>query len=291
MRLVAFSLWTGLHFAQSTPLRGLTFVFYYLWYGNPESNGKFEHWDHEVLPHWTAQENKRYPSVGSRHSPPEILHAPFYPARGPYSSTNQYILDEHFEEIREMGARGGVSSHEVVVALSWWGQASRAGTADTQGVQTDTRIAGALMAAERANITVAWHLEPYPGRSARSVADDVLYIERTYGSSRAIKRLESGDAVYFVYDSYHISAEDWAGMLRSRTPGQGFFIGLWLEREHGQELAAGGFDGFYTYFASAGFVFGSTPRHWLRMCDDAHHLGIASVLTAGPGYDDEVTPS
>lgn len=38
-----------------------------------------------------------------------------------------------------------------------------------QGVQTDDRVAAALAAAEAEGVTVAWHLEPYPGRSAASV--------------------------------------------------------------------------------------------------------------------------
>ena len=32
-------------------LAGRTFIFYYLWYGNPQHNGRWQHWDHEVLPH------------------------------------------------------------------------------------------------------------------------------------------------------------------------------------------------------------------------------------------------
>lgn len=49
----------------------------------------------------------------------------------------------------------------------------------------------------------------------------------------------------------------------------------------------GSFDGFYTYFASDGFVYGSTTRHWRRMVEQATSLGMASVLSAGPGYNDE----
>jgi len=70
-------------------LRGKTFLFYYLWYGNPAVNGRWQHWDHEVLPHWTASENARHPTVGTRHDPNRgILHSPYYPKRGPYSSTD-----------------------------------------------------------------------------------------------------------------------------------------------------------------------------------------------------------
>ena len=35
-------------------------AFFYLWYGNPEVDGKWQHWDHEVLPHWDASLRDRY---------------------------------------------------------------------------------------------------------------------------------------------------------------------------------------------------------------------------------------
>ena len=108
--------------------------------------------------------------VGTRHNPPDELHSPFYPARGAYSSTDPAILRSHFEEIASTAQAGGAAAGDVVVALSWWGQGSQASTADTQGVQTDDRVAAALEAAEAAGVTVAWHLEPYPGRSAESVS-------------------------------------------------------------------------------------------------------------------------
>lgn len=29
-------------------------VFYYPWYANVETDGKWNHWDHHILPHWVA---------------------------------------------------------------------------------------------------------------------------------------------------------------------------------------------------------------------------------------------
>lgn len=102
----------------------------------------------QVLPHWTEAENRRHPTVGTRHSPPGQLHAPFYPQRGPYSSTDASVLDEHFAEIKAVGRKGG---GEVVAVLSWWGQASREGTSDTQGISTDDRVEAALAAVRAAS--------------------------------------------------------------------------------------------------------------------------------------------
>jgi hypothetical protein len=87
--------------------------------------------------------------------------------------------------------------------------------------------------------------------------------------------------VFYLYDSYHVAADEWARLL---TPGgdislrpaaaaaavvtsepakteteseiksesesesnyDGFFYGLWLQKRHGSDLLTGGFDGAYT---------------------------------------------
>jgi glycoprotein endo-alpha-1,2-mannosidase len=68
-------------------------------------------------------------------------------------------------------------------------------------------------------------------------------------------------------------------------------LGLWLDAPHGEALAAGGFDGFYTYFASDGFSFGATSGNWRRMCSFARGAGLACTLSVGPGYqDDKIRP-
>lgn len=97
-----------------------------------------------------------------------------------------------------------------------------------------------------------------------------------------------------MYDSYHIPAADWADLLTPGgaatvrgTPLDGVFIGLWLERHHGQDLVAGGFDGAYTYFASAGFSHGSTLSAWPDMAAFARRHGLLFVPSVGPGYNDE----
>lgn len=87
-----------------------------------------------------------------------------------------------------------------------------------------------------------------------------------------------------------------AGTLSIRQGGANahldcFVLGLWLEAGHGQDLAAAGFDGFYTYFASDGFSFGSSSRNWPRMCSFARERGLACTLSVGPGYqDDKIRP-
>lgn len=211
-----------------------------------------------------------------------------------------------------------------------------AGTHDTQGVGTDDAIPLLLEAAAGAGLVVGFHLEPYPGRTAASVRADVEYIVARYGSHPALHRSVDGRPVFFVYDSYHIPARDWAAVLKPAgsttvryppthlgcrgpphcpprppllaahglhgqsytadwcrslrvcrgTPADGVFVGLWLSRNDGAQLHEGGFDAAYSYFASAGFSFGSTPRNWPSMADFCHAHGMAFVPSVGPGYDD-----
>ena len=95
--------------------------------------------------------------------PPEEIHSPFYPHRGLYSSSDPKVLDHHMQEMKKNGI--------CMAVLSWWGQASNNNTHDTQGVQTDNVIQHVIKAAERNNMKIAFHLEPYHGRTALSVLD------------------------------------------------------------------------------------------------------------------------
>ena len=164
--------------------------------------------------------------------------------------------------------------------LSWWGRPDVPHTHDGQGVRSDDAIAMVLDAALAVDMRVAFHLEPYQGRDAASVAADFAYIAAQYGGHGAVLRAArtgGGDGatpppllpVCYVYDSWHIAAAEWARVLTPRGDlsvrggrADVVAIGLWLERRHGAELADGGFDGAYTYFASDGFSYGATSSAW-----------------------------
>ena len=98
----------------------------------------------------------------------------------------------------------------------------------------------------------------------------------------------------YVYDSYHTRPEEWAGVLtRSEDlgglrggDGDAFFIGLWVEAGHGGDLARGGFDGAYTYFATDGMTYGSSRQNWGQMATFAKQHGMKFVPSSGPGYID-----
>ena len=76
-------------------------VFYYPWYGNPETDGDYRHWNHPYLAHWDKNEAKKWPH--GRHKPPDDIGAQYYPELGPYSSRKVQIMEEHMKQIRSAG--------------------------------------------------------------------------------------------------------------------------------------------------------------------------------------------
>ncbi|KAL4430585.1 hypothetical protein ABPG77_005825 [Micractinium sp. CCAP 211/92] len=238
-----------------------------------------------VLPHWTPSVSSQYPQIGTRFKPPAELHSPFYPLAGPYSSSDPALLRRHFREMRAAGVG--------VAAVSWWGPSWRQNTTDTQGVSTDALLPVLLEAAEAEGMAVSLHLEPYPGRTAATVRDDLLYLMRRVGGSPALLR-HRGLPVFFVYDSYHIPPGDWAKLLQPGgelslrgTEADGIFIGLWLNQNDGEkQLLPGGFDGFYTYFSSEAVSYGANPSNWPELGRWARQHGKLFIPSVGAGYDD-----
>ena len=155
------------------------FAAFYLWYGTPEHDGRWAHWDHATLPHWTSRMNELYPP-GRPFRPPDEPHSPFYPERGLYSSRDAAVMRAQFRELRQ----AGVDS----IMVSWWGQAALDVKRDSQGVSTDELVPVVLNAAAEVGIGVSWHIEPYGGRSPTSVLDDLRYLHAQYGDHPAIWR-------------------------------------------------------------------------------------------------------
>jgi glycoprotein endo-alpha-1,2-mannosidase len=294
--------------AQSGRSNPHVHAFYYLWYGNIAHDGRWIHWDHAVLPHWTQAVRNNFPE-NVNFIPPHDIHAPYYPARGLYSTGNVSLIAEHFKTMRTHGIG--------VAAVSWWGR-PEISAGDSQGIVTDKLISRVLEAALEADILVAFHLEPYPGRSISSIRDDISYLQTQYGSHSAIYRLpvrkeessqgesstysaqgnlssqsEHARTVYYVYDSYHIPNADWQSLLQPTgsqtvrgTALDGFFVGLWLNQDDGKGLVASGFDGAYTYFGTDGFTYASTIANWGKMVQFAKKHNMFFAPCVSPGYDD-----
>ena len=63
-------------------------------------------------------------------------------------------------------------------------------------------------------------------------------------------------------------------------------IGLWVTEDELAFFLAGGFDGYYTYFASDGFTFGSTSDNWTHLAYVAREHDLLFIPCVGPGYVD-----
>ena len=284
---------------------------FYLWYGTPEQDGRWRHWDHPTLPHWDAHVNEKY-APGVRFDPPVAPHAPFFPERGLYSSADFETTRAQLASLKAVGVDS--------VMLSWWGRTTVSVPRDSQGVDTDAIIPGVLDAAKQvrrcrrhpvtptlpsprrapprpvtqAGIGVSWHIEPYGGRSPRSVLADLRYIHEKYGSHPAIWRQgPNALPLVFLYDvSFEHAGVDaesrarmqgmWAHTVKSLrgSDADAVLFSLYLDRRDADFIRDVGFDGGYTYFGASGFTEGSTTSHWPdaheRLRSDGKHFVISA---------------
>jgi len=254
-------------------------VFYYPWYANVETDGKWNHWDHHILPHWNPQTKEKF-KHDVQYKPPDDIGANFYPLRGPYSSKDPKIIDEHMSELSG-----------YVVVISWWGTTG----ADGEGSPTNALVPAILKSAEKYGTYIAIHLEPYEGRNAESVKRDIKYIYKNYGTSPALyrSRRHNNRIMLYIYDSYHTPANEWAtvfdptGQSSIRgTPYDVVALGLYLESKDKEFLLGSHFDGFYTYFAANGFTEGSSYANWAGISEWATSHNLIFSCSLGPGYDD-----
>lgn len=128
--------------------------------------------------------------------------------------------------------------------------------------------------------------------------ENLKYILNKYGNHSAFYRRPhpSGRSLplYYMYDSYLVPEGEWRELLLPdstatvrNTDLDGIFIGLVVEKPHALSLVSSGFDGFYTYFASDGFTFGSNIRNWGFLSVFAKERNVLFIPSVGPGYIDE----
>ena len=262
-------------------------AFYYAWYGNVETDGRYMHWNHRYLPHWKESVTTKYPQ--GRHIPPDDIGASFYPELGCYSSQDPSVIETHMTQLRLAGVG--------VIVVSWY----PAGLADDEGPPPDPLISVLLNAALTHDVKLTLHIEPYKGRTPQSVRRDLQYIHSHYSQHPAFykpERVREGGAtlhlpLIYIYDSYLSKAREWAevfkpgGALSIRgREGDCLAIALLVEHSHMKSAVEGGFDGVYTYFAAEGFSFGSTHTNWATVSDFAAANDLIFIPSFGPGYDD-----
>lgn len=245
-------------------------AFYYPWYGNPKTDGRYEHWNHRVSVRKGPP--RSYPGG-------DDIGASFYPAIGCYSSNSDADLAVHMRQLR----RAGVG----VIAASWWGK----------GSYTDRATPKLLDMAAQHGIQINFHIEPFGGRNAKTTREAIVYIVEKYGSHPAFYRStppkRGNRPMFYVYDSYLTSAGDWATILSPgaentirNTKFDSVVIGLWVKEHDGRFMLQGHFDGFYTYFAIDGFTYGATVDNWPKLADWARQNNLIFIPSVGPGYED-----
>jgi hypothetical protein len=202
-------------------------IFYYPWYGTERRDGKWQHW----------QQN------GNR--PPAQVASGWFPARGPYSSSDVTIVRAHMREIAAMGVQ--------TLIVSWWG----AGSVEAERLPLVSRLA------REAGLGVALHIEPFAGRTPAALETDI----------NAFK--VAGITDFYVYDSTRTSDADWAD-LNQRLSGVRLFANTNLPGK----ARTGGFDGLYTYD-----VYTFDGSSFPRICASARRLGLVCAPSVGPGYN------
>lgn len=213
--------------ARPEPQKPLTSIFYYPWYATPALDGSYGHWADEG------------------HLPPLDIASSYYPHRGPYSSSDPAIVRAQMSEI----AAAGIDQ----IVVSWWGW----------GSPEDSRLQFVLVAARKADLDVAIHLEPYEGRTGATVEADIEHLRQL------------GIRDYYVYRPFEIALEDWTALndrlADARVFAQTTLVG-WA--------ASGRFEGLYTYD-----VLIHDGGSFRRLCNQARVAGLVCAPSVGPGYD------
>ncbi|MFI6512240.1 discoidin domain-containing protein [Streptosporangium sp. NPDC050855] len=249
--LLAALCWTG---AQAPPAaRGAAVpeqssnvhLFYYPWYGNPQVSGGWRHWEQ------------------GGHTPPDDIGADLYPTLGAYDSADHAgAVTRHMQWIKQAGVG--------VIVYSWWGV----------GGPEDRIAQGVLDAAARHGIKVAWHLEPYGGRTAASTVADIRYINDRYGSHPAFYRSaeHGGRAAFYVFESLRIT--DWSAL--DQVTANNIVLAQTTDTS---KIAH--FSGMYTYDGIAG----TTAPGWADASAYARRNNLIWAPSVAPGYiDDRAVP-
>ena len=204
-------------------------AFYYPWYGTVARDGAYQHWSQ------------------NGHLPPDDIASAFYPALGPYSSSDKLVIGRQMDEIKAAGIDE--------IAVSWWGR----------GSAEDARLGAVVADAHQDGIAVAAHLEPYQGRTVQGTVADIAYL-RTYGIT-----------TFYVYRPFDLPVAEWAAAAPALHAGGSV---LFAQTGLVGAAAAGLFDGIYTYD-----IVTYTGDKFARLCAQAHHMHLLCAPSVGPGYD------
>ncbi len=236
--------------ASPTPTTLVT-AFYYLWYGTLAHDGAWRHWNQ------------------LSHNPPDDIASSFYPQGGPYSSRDPAVLARQMSELRSTGIGA--------IAVSWWGQ----------GSWDDQSLEALFTAAAAAGIRIAFHLEPYNGQTAASVAADIRYLIGRFGSSPALLRVSRATSasdssaprpVFYLFAASRLPTADLKAALEGLrgTPDDAIVM---IHSPKASSAVKDGGDGVYTYDALA------SPADFATLVSDCRSARIICSPSVSPGFD------
>ncbi|XP_046415760.1 glycoprotein endo-alpha-1,2-mannosidase [Neodiprion fabricii] len=260
-------------------------IFYYPWYRSLEFDKSWKHWNHDYLPNWKKNDKRVFPD--GKHKPPDDIGANYYPSLGCYSSRDPQVINLHMKQLKETGVG--------VVVVSW--------IPPNAIDSTDSVMSDILDAAHRYSLKVAPHIEPYAGRNPINLIEHLKYLFSEYGKHPALHRIkrETDGAVLpvmYIYDSYVFPSNSWWELLSDRgnltlrgSEIDAVYMGLLVDTQHKNHIKKSHFDGFYTYFATNGFSFGSSWKNWKDLNKFAEQNELLFIPSVGPGYiDTQVRP-
>jgi glycoprotein endo-alpha-1,2-mannosidase len=174
-----------------------------------------------------------------QHSPEKgEIGSTYWPELGLYSSNDRTIVRRHLQQM--------IAAKIGVCVVSWYPEDhADQKAAKFKGFQNKNVKLILEEADKLGGVFVAFHLEPYPGRTPQTVRQDLKTLEANYGHFDSAYRhsgVRGEQLLVYVYDSY-LSSNWQAGLHDNAGP---YCIALLVEKKHLQEALIGGFDGVYT---------------------------------------------
>lgn len=260
-------------------------IFYYAWYGNINFDSDWHHWNHNYIPHWKKGNTVKI--YRRKHEAPLDIGSNYYPLSGCYSSRDPETIKMHMRQLKFAGIG--------TVVVSW----APPGMKDSP----NDMLSSLFYYANEVNIKITLHIEPYHNRDPNNLQKHLIHFFDNYINHPALYKVNTNSnkkplPLIYVYDSYLTPFSAWKELLSVKgnisirhTKYDAIFIGLIVDQQHRYHIKKSHFDGFYTYFASNGFTYGSTWKNWNTLAKFARQNRLIFIPSVGPGYvDTQVRP-